>query len=227
MICTIHQPNFLPYPGFFDKAARSDVFILYDTAQFVKNGWQNRNRICTKDGWNWLTLPVEHEFGQNICEVRIFDPVRSLKKNWNTIKSVYGNSPYFKNYSFVFEKYFSDNFILLSEFNCTLIKEIAKIIGLKTMFIKSSELPIISSKGTEALIELCKLVNADVYISGKSGKNYINENIIRDTKIKLMYQDYKYPIYEQFNNQNFQPNMSIIDFIFNCGSEYINIITKK
>jgi hypothetical protein len=188
MICTIHQPNYFPYPGFFEKASRSDVFILYDTTQFIKNGWQNRNKICTKDGWQWLSLPVVHRSGQYINEVKIHEPLRSLKKNWNTIRTVYGQAPFYKMYSSLFEEIYSSDYIYLSPFNIRIIRSIADKLGLKTRFILSSELTELNLKGTEALIALCKYVNADTYISGTSGINYIVEKLFEESNIKLIYQ---------------------------------------
>jgi hypothetical protein len=227
MICTIHQPNYLPYPGFFDKASKCDLFILYDTAQFTKNSWQNRNRICSNNGWQWLTLPVEQSFGQKINEVKIHEPGRALQKNWKTIKSIYGKAPFFKKYSVTLQDIYLKKYIYLSRLNRDLIKAIATMIGLDTKFKETSDLPEISFKGTKALVEFCKLVNADTYLSGLSGKHYIDEKLFEDANINLIYQDFKYPVYKQFNSKEFHSVMSIIDVIFNCGHESIGVISNK
>ena len=225
MICAIHQPNYLPYAGFFDKAIKSDLFVLYDSAQFVKNGWQNRNRICVKHGWQWLSLPVRHRFGQTIKETEIFDPEKSLKHNWNTIKTVYGKAPFFTLYSKMMKQEYCKKSLYLSEFNCDLIISIANILGIKTKFILSSDLGPIRSKGTEALIEICKKVDSSTYISGNSGKNYVDEKLFKESNIKIIYQNYNYRDYKHFNNDVFQPMMSIIDVLFNCGPKTMeNII---
>ena len=73
MIVAIHQPQYLPWIGYFEKMDRTDAFVLLDTVQFKKNEWQNRNRIKTPEGWQWLTVPVLHKFPQRIDEVRIYD----------------------------------------------------------------------------------------------------------------------------------------------------------
>jgi hypothetical protein len=109
MICTVHQPNYLPYLGFFEKAYKSDIFILYDITQFKKNDWQNRNRICTPSGWDWITIPVIHEFGLKIKDTKINNPEKSLIKNWRAIQTTYGRAPYFKKYSTVLEEIYSTN----------------------------------------------------------------------------------------------------------------------
>jgi hypothetical protein len=225
MICTIHQPNYLPYLGFFEKAFRSDTFILYDTTQFKKNDWQNRNKMCTLNGWQWISIPVVHNFGQKIYEVKIKDPQKSLKKNWRSIEVVYGKSPYFKEYAQRLEEIFRSDIEYLCELNCKIILAAADLLKLKTNFIRSSQLPKIESTSTQALIDLCKLVNADVYISGGEGKSYIDMNLWDSGELKIIFQKYTHPVYNQFNTDVFQPYMNIFDLLFNCGGKSIEILT--
>ncbi len=227
MICTVHQPNYLPYLGFFEKAVRSDVFIIYDTAQFKKNDWQNRNRLCSPDGWQWITIPIIHSFGQKIFEVKIDNLKKPLKNNWNKIQTIYGKAPFFKEYAEIFERIYKQSYEYVSELNTDLIYAISSILGIKTKFIKSSELAPINTKSTKALIDLCKTVNADTYISGSEGKNYLELNLFSDSGIKVEFQNYQHPTYKQFNNSIFQPFMSAIDLVFNCGNESINILSGK
>lgn len=224
MICTVHQPNYLPYLGFFEKASRSDIFIIYDTTQFKKNDWQNRNRICTPEGWQWITIAINHSFGQKILEVKIDNVKKPLKNNWNKLQTIYGKAPYFKDYSELFQKIYNGSYEYVSELNCDLIFTVSSILGLKTKFIKSSELSPIETKSTQALIDLCKQVSADTYISGKEGRNYLELDLFKEAGIKLEFQEYKHPEYKQFNNDVFQPYMSVIDLIFNCGEKSLEIL---
>lgn len=225
MICTVHQPNYLPYSGFFEKAYRSDIFILYDTTQFKKNDWQNRNKLCSPTGWQWSTIAILHSFGQKINEVKIDHSKKPLKKNWAQIKTLYGRAPYFKQYGYVFENIFMNQYDKIVDLNFDLIAAIAKLLGLKTKFLKNSDLPSIDTKSTEALIDLCKLVEADAYISGSEGRNYLDLNLFKKSGIKLLFQKYNHPVYFQFNNPDFQPYMSVIDLIFNSGQESLKILT--
>ncbi|HEY3249786.1 MAG TPA: WbqC family protein [Ignavibacteria bacterium] len=226
MICTVHQPNYLPYLGFFEKAYRSDVFILYDTTQFKKNDWQNRNKICTPKGWEWITVPVVHEFGLKIMETKINNPQNALTKNWRTIQTIYGRAPYFRMYSSILEEIYSTKYEKINELNCSLITTIAVFLGLKTKFVRSSELPAIESKSTQALIDLCKLVNADTYISGSEGINYIDMDLWNSSGLKLLFQKYEHPVYKQFNNPVFQSHMNVLDLLFNSGNESLGIMLK-
>ena len=227
MICTIHQPNYLPYLGFFEKAFQSDIFIIYDTTQFKKNDWQNRNRICTSEGWQWITIPVLHRFGQKINEVKIDNLKKPLKNNWNKIQTIYGKAPFFKDYGEIFEKIYKNTYDFVSDLNCDMIYEIKSILGLRTRFVKSSELPPIETKSTQALIDLCKIVEADTYISGSEGKNYLDLDLFEKAGIELKFQNYRHPVYKQFNNSEFQPYMSAIDLIFNCGESSLKILNSE
>jgi hypothetical protein len=226
MICTVHQPNYLPYLGFFEKAFRSDVFILYDTTQFKKNDWQNRNKLCINNSWQWISLPVLHDFGQKINEVKIKDPEKSLKKNWRSIQVIYGKAPFFKQYSPEFEAIYNSDIELLSELNSQIIIKTAEFLGINVKFVKSSELPAISSTSTQALIDLTKLADADTYISGGEGINYLDMDLWNSSGLKILFQKYVHPVYKQFNSETFQPYMNILDLLFNCGDESLEILTK-
>lgn len=225
MICTVHQPNYLPYPGFFEKANRSDIFILYDSTQFKKNDWQNRNKICTKDGWQWISIPILHHFGQKIYETKIDFNKKGLRSNWQTLQTVYGKAPFFKNYSEEFEKIYCSNYDLVADLNCDIIILIAKILGLNTKFIRNTTLSELTTKSTQALVDLCKIVKAQTYISGAEGRNYLELELFKKENINVEFQNYKHPLYKQFNSKIFQPYMSTIDLIFNYGPESLKIIT--
>ncbi len=227
MICTVHQPNYLPYLGFFEKASQSDLFIIYDTTQFRKNDWQNRNRLCSPEGWQWITVSILHSFGQKINEVEIDHTKKPLKNNWSKFQTVYGKAPYFKQYACIFEDIYKKDYRYIADLNCDLINAISKMLGLNTKFIRSSELPSIETKSTQALVDLCNIVKADIYISGSEGKNYLDTSLFDESKIELRFQNYKHPVYKQFNNPEFQPYMSIVDLIFNCGEESLNILAGK
>lgn len=224
MICTVHQPNYLPYLGFFEKASQSDIFIIYDTTQFKKNDWQNRNRLCSTDGWQWITVSILHSFGQKIKEVEIDYTRKPLKNNWSKIQTIYGKAPYFKKYAGIFDDIYKKEYRYIADLNYDLITAISKILGLNTKFIRSSELRSIETKSSQALVDLCNIVSADTYISGSEGRNYLETNLFDESNIKLQFQNYKHPVYKQFNNSEFQPYMSIVDLIFNCGEASLEIL---
>ena len=224
MICTVHQPNYLPYLGFFEKAYNSDIFILYDTTQFKKNDWQNRNKLCIPGGWQWISMPILHDFGQKILEVKIKDPEKNLAKNWRSIKVIYGRAPFFKEYSSVYENIYNSAIEYISELNISIIKAAAEQLGLKTKFIKSSELPELTTTSTQALIDITRHVNADTYISGAEGINYLDMDLWNRSGLKIIFQKYTHPLYTQFNSVEFQPYMNILDLLFNCGPKSLEVL---
>lgn len=227
MICTIHQPNYLPYLGFFEKAYNSDIFVLYDTTQFKKNDWQNRNKLCIPGSWQWISMPILHDFGQKIFEVKIKDPEKNLVKNWRSIMITYGRAPFFKDYSPVYEEIYHSKKEYVADLNISIILAAAKHLGLKTKFIKSSELPEINTTSTQALIDIIKHVNADTYISGAEGINYLDMDLWNSTGLKIIFQKYTHPVYTQFNSSEFQPYMSILDLLFNCGPVSLDVLLGK
>lgn len=227
MICTIHQPNYLPYLGFFEKAFNSDIFVLYDTTQFKKNDWQNRNKICSSSGWQWISMPIIHNFGQKINEVKIKDPEKNLLKNWRSIKVIYSRAPFFKEYSTVYEEIYNSKIDLVADLNIKIILAAAKQLGLKTKFIRNSDLPPIISSSTQALIDINKNVMADTYIAGAEAINYLDMDLWNNSGLKIIFQKYSHPVYKQFNSAHFQPYMNILDLLFNCGPESLNILLRK
>ncbi len=98
MIVSVHQPQYLPWLGYFDKIERSDIFVFLDNVQFKKNEWQNRNKIKTSEGWQWLSVPVIHKFMQKISEVKINNTVWWGKKHLNALVTNYSKAPFFKDH---------------------------------------------------------------------------------------------------------------------------------
>jgi hypothetical protein len=229
MIVSIHQPNHLPYLGFFDKMAHSDVFILYDSTQYKTDDWQNRNKIRTKEGWMWLTIPIKHNFGDVIKDVKIDNSKNWQKKHWNSIVANYAKAPYFKQYKPVFEEFYTKKWENLSEFNNALIIKISELLGLKTKIILASELMKLESKGPRALLDMCKKLGATVYLSGADGDKYITDEMKKSfdkSGVKLEFQEYVHPEYKQ-THPNFEKYMCILDLLFNHGSDSLNILKNK
>lgn len=223
MKCTIHQPNYLYWLGFFDKISKVDICILYDTSQYVKNTIANRNKIRTKDGWMYLTVPVAFSLGQNFNEVKIDKTQTLINKHWASIVANYSKAPFFEKYRETFEEIYSKDWNYLTDFNIELLKKITDILGIKVKFVLASELGEITSKGTDALIELCKKVKADTYYSGTDGNIYLDKKRFQEKGIKLEFQNYKHPTYLQAH-PGFEPNMCILDLIFNHGPNSLKIL---
>ena len=224
MKAVIHQPEFLPWLGFFDKLYSCDLLVILDHVQYQR-GFINRNKVKNPDGWQWLTVPIEHKFHRApINQVLIKN-----SENWSdniirALKSNYGKSPYFSQYFDFFEATFSQKWESLSDLNIYLIEWLISNLNINIELVRSSELNV-NRKSTELLVETCQKVNADHYLSGQGGKNYMEMNKFDEAGIKVSFQDYQHPEYvQQFKQTEFQPHMSVVDLIFNCGTESQQII---
>ncbi|OGL46810.1 MAG: hypothetical protein A2W05_05360 [Candidatus Schekmanbacteria bacterium RBG_16_38_10] len=214
----ILQSNYIPWKGYFDIIHDVDLFIFYDDVQFTKNDWRNRNKIKGISGTQWLSIPVGTNLNRLICEVEIKD--RFWQKNhWKTIMQFYQNAPYFSLYKDFFQHvYLGQEWNNLSELNQFMITHIStEFLGIKAEFKDSREYRVTGER-LDRLITLLQNTKADTYISGPSARNYIAENRFHEERIKLIYKDYgNYLEYPQLYPP-FYHNVSIIDLLFNTGS---------
>jgi len=218
MILTIHQPDFMPWLGFFHRLFHSDKFIILDDAQFEKNGWINRNRIRTKDGWQWLTVPVIHRnLREEINKIKIDNSKHWRKKHLNSIQAEYSKAPFFKDYFPVIETAYSNPTELLFEFNFGLLKAIYSILELRPKTRLASECNIRSNK-SRRLVKLCKISKVDTYLSGTGAKDYLDIHLFMKNKINIEFQNFSHPQHKQ-RWPGFEPHMSVIDMLFNMGAE--------
>lgn len=229
MILSAHQPEYLPYLGFFYKMAKADTFILADHLQFSKKDFLNRNRIRTHanaSGWSWLTVPVLlHGKGyQKINEIEIDNSIDWAKKHWQLIYFNYKRTPFFNVYGNFFEKLYQEKWQKLTDLNETIIDYIRKELDIKTTLIKSSDYNFKGQK-TDLIVELCKEFKADNYFSGMGGKLYIEAEKLKENDIQLIFSDFKHPIHPQ-RFEPFVENLSAIDLLFNCGKNSKEIILK-
>jgi hypothetical protein len=231
MKVAIHQPEHLPWLGFFHKMSMSDIFVLLDNVPYSKNDFQNRNRIRTRgteEGWCWLTVPAltKGKFGQKINQVEINNVSAWKKKCWKSIIYNYSQSKYFQYYqSFFHDLYHAKNWSKLVDLNVSIIKQLVQFLDMDAELVLSSGLGV-SGNGTELLIRICQQLSADMYISGKFGKDYLDEAKFRQQGIHVVYQDCQHPKYPQVY-EPFIPNMSVIDLLFNCGDKSKDIIVSS
>ena len=220
MIVGIHQPNYIPYLGFFDKMKRSDIFVIYDDAQFEKGEFQHRNRIRIYHGWKWLTVPVEKKHIP-IKEIRIKNEVATWKgvkwgdAHFKDIRDNYKDTPYYSTYEKEIKEIYEKRDDKLVELNMNLINFLRKAFDVDTKIVFSSDLGV-TSKSTERLVEITEALGGDVYLSGPKGRDYLDVSLFEKKGIKVEFQDFKHPIYKQ-RYEDFIPNMSAIDALFNVG----------
>lgn len=228
MKISILQPGYLPWLGFFEQIYRSDIFVIYDDVQYDKDGWRNRNRIKTSKGTQWLTVPVHVNFGEHplVNEVKIDNSQDWKKKHLSSIRQNYSKAPFYRDYIGIFEETYSKTWDYLIDIDMYFIDRLGEYLGVKDKkIVKSSRLRL---KGDRMgrLIALCKRFKADTFYEGTAGRNYIDEDCFSRNGIKVEYQDYEHPVYDQLYG-DFVPYLSTIDLLFNHGKESLSIISRK
>lgn len=221
MLVACHQPNYIPWSGYFHKLKFADVLVLLDSVQFPRGrSWVNRNRIKTPQGQLWLTVPVKRKgFGlQKIQDVEIDNTHRWGKKHLLSLAHFYKKAPYFSDYIDFFANIYEKKWSKLSDLNLMLIKEIKKWFEIDTKIVCSSELGVEDKHACPLLIEICKSLGADTYLSGTGGRKYIDDKKFRAQGINVKYFSFEPSAYPQFWGE-FISNLSIVDLLFNCGKK--------
>lgn len=218
-----HQPNYLPYLGFFHKAAQVDRFVIVDNVQFVKRGpfgWIHRNRVLTVHGPRWLTVPVltKGRYTQTIDETRINNALPWPRKHWRTIETNYGRAPHFARYAPVLAAVYEKPWERLAALNAALIQALLAAFDIDVPVDVASAHGV-SGKGSDYVLDLCRRFGADAYLSGIHGRDYLDVARFRREGIDLRFQTFTHPVYPQQGGGPFVPNLSAIDLLFNCGPD--------
>ena len=222
MLITIHQPQYLPWLGYLDKIDKADIFVILDNVQFKKNEWQNRNRIKTAQGCQWITVPVLYRLPEKINEVRINNKTNWRRKHLQALITNYSKSIGFDNYKSFFEDILSRSWDRLVDINIEIIKFLISAFGLKTKLVMASDLKL-REEPTERLIDICKTLNGNKYLAGKDGNKYMNLELFDKEGIEVIFHDFKHPVYNQLFG-DFEPYLSAIDLLFNCGDNSLEIL---
>jgi len=229
-VVAIHQPNFFPWLGYFDKIARCDTFVILDDVQNQKKAgtWSNRVKLLISGEARWVTAPIV----RNYSGYRKIKDMEFCSNNpWRTkiLKSIEMN---YKKTSF-----FSETFSLLeplifnpenniAKYNSKVILNICKKIGIdiNKMF-WSSKLPH-EGKSNELLVSLTKAVGGDAYMCGGGADGYQDDSVFAEAGMRLKYQDFKHPQYPQAGSSEFIAGLSIIDALMNLGIDKMKAMLK-
>ncbi|MFQ5743806.1 MAG: WbqC family protein [Acidobacteriota bacterium] len=217
-----HQPQYLPWLGFFDKLDRADIFVLLDNVQFKKNEWQNRNRIKTSEGWQWLTVPVRHRFPQSIAEVKIDQQAPWERKHLQALQSNYGKATHFDDTMRPIRKALGASWGHLAALNTALIRGLATALGIDTPLVLASTLTA-RAQPNDRLIDLCTALEADTYLSGPGASGYLDVGAFENAGISVRFQQFDHPVYPQLYGP-FEANLSVVDLLMNCGGESLSVI---
>jgi len=224
LIVGIHQPNFMPWLGYFYKIWQSDIFVFLDDVQVIKTGasYTNRVTINIANQSKFITIPIKRKSGvQNINQTEFVND-KWKKKVIGTIQANYAKAPFFQeNRELIFEliNFKADS---LAEYNIHFIETISNKLELNTEFIKSSTLNI-KTKSTQRIVDIIKQVNGDIYLSGEGGDKYQEHDIYKKANITIKYNQLPKFKYTQIRTEQFISGLSIIDAIFNIGFENLKL----
>ncbi len=213
----------MPWLGYFHKMDSADVFVYLDNVQFKKNEYQNRNRIKTSQGWQWLTVPVNYSFGERINQVRIDSSKDWKKKHLKSIEMNYSKAPYFDEYFPMVERLYGGDYEYLYEVNIASVELLSGLIGIKKPAYRASEINGLRDDQNLRLLDICKALGADTYLSGGAGRDYMDLTVFKDEGVDVVFQDFTHPSYAQLYGE-FTPFMSLLDILFNCGEKSLTIL---
>jgi hypothetical protein len=215
----VHQPQYLPWLPYCDKADSCDIFVYLDNVQFQKNGLHNRNQIKTAQGALWLTVPVQVTLGQRICDVRIAGR-HWQKKHVLTIEQNYARAAAFERFNSGLKPIvLQRDWGYLADLNIAVTDWMFAQLGITCQRLRASQLNVSGSKG-DLILAICKAVGATVYRSGQGAKAYLDEAKFRQHGVELRYQHYHSQPYRQcFPETGFAPDLSALDLILNMGDQ--------
>ncbi len=227
MILTAHQPVYLPWLGLFHKISLADKFVIFDTVQYLKKDWNNRNQIKTAQGPAWLTVPVltHGKFDQALTEVVINNTVDWRKKHLKSIELNYRKAHFFDRYIDFFRQIYNQEWQRLVDLNEALLRYFLKELKIEVEIHYGHDLGLEGYK-SDLVLDMCRKMNAEVYIFGALGRNYAEVEKFEESGIKVMFQDYHHPSYPQLWGE-FVSHLSVIDLLFNVGSEKALEIIKQ
>lgn len=222
MKATIHQPDFFPWFGFFNKISKANTWVVLD---HVENNprdaafWGRRVKILVNGQPTWLSITLERpkdpgRIGIPICEMQInmSDP-KVFEKCLKTIQMAYARAPYFSDYFFLAKEYFLDTSSSLQERNMRFIQTVMSILEIKTKVVFSSSFKV-QTKSTQLLVDLLKAIEADCYLCGRGAVGYQHDELFAENGISLEYNSYVPPEYPQMRTERFVPGLSILDALF-------------
>ena len=225
-IIAIHQPNYIPWLGYFYKIYQADTFVFLDDVQYSNTGMHDFHYIKTPQGRLRMKIPVKVSFGDNINQVIVNDNIQWKANHLKQLESNYKKTPYFNEVYSDMAELFDLNINQMSELNVRIIKMIASKFGISTDFVVSSELGIVHNDKNERIFEICNKTGATIYYSGMGAAVYQNESDFTNRGIELRYSSFKPFVYPQLWG-DFESNVSVIDFLMNCGYDWDRVLQNK
>ncbi len=229
MVLAIHQPQYMPWVGYFHKMACADLFVLLDDVQFKKNEWQHRNRIRNAQGWQWLSVPNTYRYPQLITEVEVKCDQDWETKHLRSLEMCYGRARFFDEYIGRFREYYAVGRRTMDAVTIDSVKLLAGMLGITTPIEISSKHGF-EGVSSERLVNICRHFGAETYLAGAGGRDYMDLSIFEQAGIGARFQEFVSPVYMQHwskGPEDFVGGLSAIDLIFNCGPDSLAVLMGK
>lgn len=217
-LVVIHQPDFLPYLGFFDRLIRADIYVVFDNVQFVygSRSWTNRDKIKTKQGAKWITVATQKcPRDTKIQDVLIQENGDWKSRHLNILTENYKEAGYYKEIMPYMQKLYTSNTKRLMDFNMASIKMLMELLDIDIEIVYASHLGV-TGKSNELLVDIMHKLGAKKYLSGVGAKDYYKPEVFEKADIEVIWQQFAHPVYKQLYG-DFIPYLSTIDLLFNCG----------
>jgi hypothetical protein len=221
----IHQPHYLPWLGYLAKWAAADVFVFLDTVQYVRNGWQNRNRIKTAAGPRWLTVPVHARLGTPLAEVTVDAAQRWGDRHLRAIEQAYAPTRGLARHREALREIYATPWERLAPLAVATAEWLARALGITApaRLASTVDVGVTVTDPTDRLIALCRAVGADTYLAGRDGARYMDAGRFDAAGIRVLYQAYAHPAYTQLHGE-FAPNCSALDLLLTHGDDALAIL---
>lgn len=221
-LVAIHQPNFFPWLGYFNKLYRADTFIFMDNVQYPetsRGSWINRVKLIVQGTPKWVTIPIVRSYSgfKTINEIEIDDSRQWRNKFMGTVRANYSRAPFFKEVILLIEPLVMFETALVAEFNIYAITVISGALGIDvSKLIRGTSLGT-SGSATDLLITMTLAVGGSAYLCGGGAAGYQKDSLFAENEVALVYQNFQHPEYRQCGCHDFIPGQSIIDVLMNCG----------
>ena len=224
MLVAIHQPNFVPWLGYFDRMIRSDMFVLLDHVQFERRNYQNRCVIRCEDQGKWLTVPVvQVSQKEKIIEKRVDNPADVGGTRWwgpnhfNTLRYAYRKSPYFDLYAPRLREILEARWDKLLDLNLATLDFVRDALDIRTPMVRSSKLMVEGQKSA-LLLAICQKLDATAFLGGMGGsREYLDKDAFAAAGMGVRWQEFMHPTYPQPGTAPFMKGLTVLDLLFNCG----------
>ena len=215
-ICVISQPRFFPGLHYLHRMLVADVFVIFDVVQFNPRHEENRAKLKTPRGGEWLTVPMRQAHrGQLILDTHVDNSQPWQGRALKTLQHLYAKAPYYEAHAPAVQKILESPYETLTQLDVASWEPALRLMGVTCRFVRASELPV-SGKGPRLLLDICKHVDADTYLSGSFGREYLDTAEFAREGVSVTFHEYQCRPYPQ-RYDGFIPFLSYLDTLFNAG----------